>query len=88
MSQVTEYVASYAGAGHTPVIAVGSPALTRSVQFFDGTTLVGYGGITGNGTAVSLTLSVAAGTHMYTALYPGDTYYGALTFGSVTVTAH
>jgi hypothetical protein len=75
-------------AGHTPVLAVGSPALTRSVQFFDGATLVGSGGITGNGTAASLTLSVAAGTHTYTAVYPGDSYYGSLTFGSVTVTAH
>jgi len=86
-SQVTEYVASYAGAGHTPVLAVASPALTRSVQFLDGGTVVGYGGITGNGTTASLTLPVTAGTHTYTAMYPGDPYYGALPFGSVVVTA-
>ncbi len=87
MSQVTEYVASYAGAGHTPVLAVASPALTRSVQFLDGGIVVGYGGITGNGTTASLTLPATAGTHTYTAMYPGDSYYGALPFGSVVVTA-
>lgn len=88
-SQMTEYVPSYAGAGHTPVIAVGAPALTKSVKFYEGSTLLGSGGLTANGTAASLTIyGITAGTHTYTAQYPGDSYYGALAFGSVTVTAN
>ena len=66
----------------------GMPAPTAPVQFFEGTRLVGTGTLSGNGTIASLTLSgVPAGTHTYTAYYPGDsTYTVPLTFGSLTVT--
>jgi hypothetical protein len=68
----------------------GAPALTQKVNFYEGATLVGSASLAQNGandTLASLTLSsVTAGTHTYTAQYPGDSNYGALSFGSVTVT--
>ena len=49
--------------------------------------MVGTATLGGNGTIASLTLTgVAAGTHTYTAQYPGDSTYAAYSFGSVTVT--
>lgn len=87
-SQTTEYVARYAGAGNKPVIAVGAPALTQPVNFYDGSTLIGSAALTANGTIATFTVSsITAGTHTYTASYPGDSYYSALTFGSITVQA-
>lgn len=63
------------------------PALTKSVNFYDGATNVGSSVIAGNGTLAALTLSgISAGTHTYFAQYPGDSFYTAFTFGSVTVT--
>ena len=86
MSQTTFFAPN--GFGKTPgILSIGSPAMTASVSFYEGSTLVGTGAITGNGTLASVTLTgITTGTHTYTAKYPGDTVYGQLTFGSVTVT--
>ena len=65
----------------------GAAALTQPVSFYEGATLVGTGTLSANGTLASVTLSgVSTGTHTYTAQYPGDSNYGAYSFGSVTVT--
>ena len=45
--------------------------------------MVGTATLGGNGTIASLTLAgVAAGTHTYTAQYPGDSNYCAYSFGT------
>jgi len=65
----------------------GTAAPTQSVSFYEGSTLVGTAALGANGTLAPLTLTnVTTGTHTYTAQYPGDAKYSALTFGSVTVT--
>jgi Glycosyl hydrolases family 28/Bacterial Ig-like domain (group 3) len=67
--------------------STGTAAPTAAVQFMEGTNVVGTAALGGNGTIASLTLTgVAAGTHTYTAQYPGDSNYAAYPFGSVTVT--
>ena len=79
MSQVT-----YNGTGGN---WTGVAAPTANVNFYEGTTLKGTAALGANGTIAPLTLSgVTVGTHTYTAQYPGDANYAALTFGSVTVT--
>ena len=66
----------------------GAAAPTQPVTFYEGTHIVGTGTLGANGTLASVTVSgISAGTHTYTAQYPGDTNYPAITFGSVTVTA-
>ena len=66
--------------------STGTTAPTASVQFYEGTTMVGTASLGGNGTIASLTLiGVTTGTHTYTAMYPGDSTYAAYPFGSVTV---
>jgi polygalacturonase len=65
----------------------GTAAPTASVQFYEGTNVVGTAALGGNGTLASLTLTgVTTGVHTYTAQYPGDSTYAAYPFGSVTVT--
>jgi hypothetical protein len=87
MSQATYFVADSYGAD-PGLLAIGSPALTNPVSFYEGATLVGKASLSANGTLASLVLkSISAGTHTYTAQYAADTYYAALNFGSVTVTA-
>ena len=65
-----------------------SPALANTtINFYEGTTLVGTGTLKGNGTFASTTLTgVAVGTHTYTAQYPADSNYAAFPFGSVSFT--
>jgi len=78
MSQTT-----YAGTSGTWT-GVAAPA--NPVSFYEGSTLLGTGTLGANGTIATLTLSnLKAGTHSYTAQYPGDSNYAALPFGSVTV---
>jgi polygalacturonase len=68
------------------LLAVGSPALTKNVWFYEGATPVGKAAILANGTLASLTLQGSTlGVHTYTAVYPADKYYPSLGFGSVTV---
>jgi hypothetical protein len=83
MSQVSfTYASGYGTGSYT-----GNPAPTASVNFMEGSTVVGTAALSGNGTLASVTLSgVTPGTHIYTAQYPGDTNYSALSFGSTTVT--
>ena len=65
----------------------GVAAPSAAVNFYEGTTVVGTGTLSANGTLASLTLSnLSVGPHTYTAAYAGDTNYAAFTFGSVTVT--
>ena len=82
MSQVS--YASVSGGG----TYTGTAAPTAQVQFFEGATMVGTGTLGGNGTIATATLTgVPAGTHSYTAFYPGDGVYTVpYPFGSVTVT--
>ena len=65
-----------------------SPAPTvHPVYFYEGSTLVGKASLSSNGTLAGLVITNAsAGTHTYTAEYPGDTNYRLYKFGSVTVT--
>ena len=78
MSQTT-----YAGTGGT---WTGVAAPSAAVNFYEGTTLLGTGTLSGNGTLAALTLSnVTSGTHTYTATYPGDSNYQVLPLGTVTV---
>ena len=65
----------------------GVPVPSASIQFLDGTNVVGTGTLTANGTFASLTLTnPTAGTHTYTANYIGDTTYAATPFGTTTYT--
>jgi polygalacturonase len=67
--------------------STGTAAPTATVQFYEGTTMVGTATLGGNGTIASLTLTgVTNGPHTYTAMYPGDSTYAAYSFGNVTVT--
>ena len=86
MTQSSWYVEqSY---GVTPgLLAVGSPALTNPITFFEGSTPIGTASLSANGTLASVTLNdLTPGTHTYTAQYPADHIYATLDFGSVTVT--
>ena len=64
-------------------------ALTKSINFLEGVTVVGTGTLSANGTLASATITpITSGVHTYTAQYPADTNYAATTpfnFGSVTV---
>jgi polygalacturonase len=65
----------------------GAAAVAQPVSFYEGSNVVGTASVGANGTLASVTLSgLSAGTHTYTAKYPGDANYNALGFGSVTVT--
>jgi hypothetical protein len=62
-------------------------ALTASINFLEGNTVVGTGALGANGTLASAVITpTTTGVHTYTAQYPGDTNYAALNFGSITVT--
>ena len=62
------------------------PAPTSAIEFYEGTNLVGSATLSGNGTLASLTLTgVTSGVHTYTAVYPQDANFTALSFGAVTV---
>ncbi|HQR66975.1 MAG TPA: Ig-like domain repeat protein, partial [Thermoanaerobaculia bacterium] len=70
----------------TTSTAPGLPALTGSVDFFDGDTKVGSAPVSG-GTASFTTSALSTGPHSFTAAYSGDVNYtGTLTTGPVTVT--
>jgi hypothetical protein len=65
----------------------GVAAPSAAINFYEGATVVGTATLSANGTLASATLSnLVAGPHTYTAAYPGDTNYPAISFGSVTVT--
>jgi polygalacturonase len=86
MLQPSMATSTYAGTSGT---YTGAAAPTAAVNFYDGAKLAGTGTIGQNGTVASLTINQpTAGTHTYTAAYPGDSTYAALTFGSVTLTVN
>ncbi len=63
-----------------------APAPTASVQFLDGTTVVGTAALALNGTLAAVTLTnPTAGVHTYTAKYLGDATYPVTTLGANTV---
>jgi polygalacturonase len=85
MSQTTNFEPDIYGA-NPGLLAVGSPALTNAVTFYDNAKPIGVGTLSANGTLATLVVSnMSVGTHTFTAMYPKDTYYANLNFGSVTV---
>ena len=83
MLQPAKSTQSYTG---TAGSYTGAALMTQPVQFLEGLTVLGTATLAANGTLASLALTgVKAGTHTYTASYPGDTNYAPLAFGSVTV---
>jgi len=64
----------------------GSAAPTGTINILEGATVVASASIIGRVTHISIP-SVSAGTHTYTASFPGNSTYAQLYFGKVTVTA-
>ncbi len=64
--------------------ATGTTAPTGGIVFFDGKTAIGTVPLAGSG--ASLTPTLAAGTHSFTAMYSGDGLYAAVTSAAQTVT--
>jgi hypothetical protein len=87
MSQTTWFMKESYGA--TPgLLAVGSPALTKRVVFYENGSIVGSGQLAANGTLATASIKhIASGMHTYTAQYPGDKFYQPFAFGSVRVRA-
>jgi polygalacturonase len=87
MSQATVYVPNIFGS-KPGLVAVGSPALTNAVKFYEGWTLIGTATISANGTLASFVVNnIKPGWHIYTAEYPADDHYATLHFGAVVVHA-
>jgi polygalacturonase len=87
MSQATVFVPNIFGS-KPGLVAVGSPALTNAVEFYEGSALIGTASISANGTLASLVVNnIKPGWHVYTAEYPADDYYATLHFGAVVVHA-
>jgi len=63
----------------------GRPALTGTVSFYDGKTLLGTGTVT-NGTATLTASALAVGTHSVTAIYAGDANFNPATSSAVGIT--
>ena len=87
MSQTTFF--NPKGYGSDPgLLAVGSPALTNPVEFYEGDTLLGKANLSANGTLASLVVNnVPEGWHTFRAQYPADSIYGTLRIGKVIVYA-
>jgi polygalacturonase len=85
MSQTTNFIANSYGAS-PGLVAVGSPALTNPIIFYEGSIPIGSGNLSANGTLATLVLNkISAGSHTYSAQYQADRFYAELNFGSVTV---
>lgn len=65
----------------------GGPALTGTVQFADGGSLIGSAVPVSNGQAVLTTALSTSGGHSFTALYSGDVNYDQSSSAALTVTA-
>jgi hypothetical protein len=63
----------------------GSAAPTGTINILEGATIVASGSIAGRVTHITVP-SVSAGTHTYTASFPGNSSYAQLYYGKVTVT--
>jgi hypothetical protein len=68
----------------TATVSSGAGTPTGSVTFLDGTTPLGAGTLNTSGLASLSISSLAAGTHSVTAVYSGDTDFGAATSGALT----
>jgi hypothetical protein len=87
MSHTTTFVKDSYGAD-PGLLAVGSPALSNPVGFYEGSKRIGVEHLSANGTLASLVVkNIPPGKHTYTAQYPADRYYAKHNFGSVTVEA-
>ena len=87
MSQTTFF--NPKGYGAKPgLLAVGSPALTNPIVFYEDERMIGTANCRRTVTLASLTVdNVQPGTHTFTARYSADPYYDTLDFGSVIVHA-
>jgi len=63
----------------TVTVTAGAGTPTGTVTFRDGATTFGSAALTGNGTAMASTSSLAAGSHNITAQYSGDANFGGST---------
>jgi hypothetical protein len=61
----------------------GRPALTGTVSFYDGTTLLGTASVNGGGASFN-TASLALGAHNVSAVYSGDSNFNRNTSGTVS----
>jgi polygalacturonase len=87
MSQTTLFILHSYGA-NPGLLAVGSPAPTGDVLFYEGARMLGRAPLTANRTLASFEVTgIAPGVHRYRAVYPGDGFYPELDLGSVTVAA-
>jgi hypothetical protein len=68
----------------TATVAGSSGALSGTVQFMDGSTVIGSPSLTANGTAVLTTSTLIVGQHIITAVYLGDTNDAGSTSASLT----
>jgi sugar lactone lactonase YvrE len=67
------------------VLSGASSAATGKVNFYDGTQLIGSGGLSGTPATATITTSgLAAGTHSITAVYAGDSSNGSGTSSVLT----
>jgi len=69
------------------VVAPGAGSPTGTVEFFDGTTQIGSGGVSG-GTASFSTTSLIAGAHSITAEYLGDNNFTGGTSSAISQTVN
>ncbi|HXB75695.1 MAG TPA: Ig-like domain repeat protein [Candidatus Acidoferrales bacterium] len=76
---------SVGGQPVTLTATVSPAAATGSVQFLDGSTLLGTVALSGGAAGLS-TATLAAGSHSITAVYSGDANYAAATSGAWTQT--
>jgi hypothetical protein len=70
----------------TAAVSAASGAPTGSVQFLDGTSILGSSTLNAQDTATFTTTSLAAGTRSLTAQYGGDTTFAASTSGALSLT--
>ncbi|HEY6413203.1 MAG TPA: Ig-like domain repeat protein [Edaphobacter sp.] len=69
-----------------PPAPTGAPALTGTVTFEEGTTVLGTGTVNGSGQATFTTSSLSVGDHLITAVYSGDPNYAPSTSSPLTQT--
>jgi hypothetical protein len=85
MTQATYFMPRIYGA-KPGLLAVGSPAPTDSLRYYDNFRLVGEASLSANGSLASLEIKrIREGWHIYTAEYPSDSIYAGLRFGRVAV---
>jgi hypothetical protein len=71
----------------TPATLINSTLPTGSVIFYDGTTSLGTGTITGNAASINVASLSTTAVHSITAVYSGDGVYAPSTSSAVTIAA-